>query len=110
MATPREELEELRALAAQQEQETLTATGETTTEGRPVFRNQSGDFVTERTITENIPELGGFVNIPTVFNGQFLSPQEAIDKVIQAGGADPLTGRKLQVFSGVSCGSCQQNS
>jgi len=83
-------------------EERLFNTGNKTAEGRPIYKNQSGDFVTERTITENIPELGGFVNIPTVFEGRFLSPNAAISKVIQSGGSDPITGRKLQVFTDVN--------
>lgn len=97
-------LQELMAIQqedATPQPEVLTDTGDRTQEGRPVFKNQFGDFVTERTITENIPELGGFINIPTVSGGRFLNPQEAIDEVIRAGGKDPITGRQLQVFTDV---------
>lgn len=100
MPTPREELEQLRAKAKSQA-EILNPTGRRTAEGRPIFTNQQGQFVTERTITENIPELGGVVNIPTVFEGRFLSPDEAVQKVIESDGKDPITGRKLQVFSDI---------
>ena len=82
-------------------QEVLSDTGKKTSEGRPVFKNQFGDFVTERTITESIPELNGWFNIPTVFEGKFLTPKEAIQKVIDSGGKDPVTGRKLQRFNEV---------
>ncbi len=92
--------------------EALLSIGKTTQEGRPIYTNPQGDFVTERTITENIPELGGFVNIPTVYEGKFLDPKEAIDRVIQAQGKDPITGRELEVFSDVesAVGSAQERS
>lgn len=82
-------------------EESLSPTGDVTKEGRPVYKNQYGDFVTERTITEEIPELGGVYNVPTVFDGRFLSPDEAINKVIEAGGKDPITGRDLERFSNI---------
>ena len=78
--------------------EKLTFTGKYTEEGRPVYVNADGEWVTERTITENVPELGGFVNIPTVLDGRFLDPQQAIDLAIKTSGKDIITGRKLPVF------------
>lgn len=86
---------------ATQEPEILSATGKNTSEGRPVYKNQFGDFVTERTITEYIPELGGVYNIPTVLEGRFLSPPEAIDAVIKTEGKDPVTGRALTRFRSI---------
>ena len=84
-----------------EEPEILSATGKNTSEGRPVYKNQFGDFVTERTITEYIPELGGVYNIPTVLEGRFLSPPEAIDAVIKTEGKDPVTGRALTRFRSI---------
>lgn len=83
--------------------ESLKATGDTTPEGRPVFQNQDGDFVTERSITINDPRInqGRATNIPTVFEGRFLNEQEAIDMVASSGGKDPITGRALQGFDSI---------
>lgn len=83
--------------------ETLTDTGEVTTEGRPIFKNQFGDSVTERTITITDPRInqGQATNIPTVFQGQFLSDEDAIKAVVGAQGKDPITGRNLQGFASI---------
>ena len=88
------------AYLAKSEPETLSDVGRLTSEGRPIYKNQHGDFVTERTITENVPELGGWVNLPTVYDGKFVDPQEAIQRAIDAKGSDPITGRKFEVWSG----------
>lgn len=82
-------------------EEVLSDTGKKTKEGRPVYENQFGDFVTERTITEEIPSLGGIYNIPTVYDGRFVSPDEAIQLVINNQGKDPITGRKLMKFDNI---------
>ncbi len=81
------------------QKEVLTQTGDKTPEGRDVYVNQYGEFVTERTITIGMD--GGFVNIPTVYNGKFLSEDEAIKKAIDANMTDPVTGRKLEFFDNV---------
>lgn len=77
-------------------EELLADTGTVTSEGRPVFVNQFGDFVTERTATVKIGD--GFINVPTVFKGKFLSEDQAAEKVVNSGLKDPITGRKLDVF------------
>ena len=79
--------------------EILKDTDTKTEEGRAVFVNQFRDFVTERTITTEID--GQFFNIPTVFDGKFLNENEAVDKVIEAGFKDPITGRRLAAFANV---------
>ena len=84
-----------------EESEVLTDTGELTGEGRPVYKNQFGDSVTERTITEYIPELGGWYNIPTVYDGGFVSPDEAIRRAVEAKGKDPITGREFKSYKTV---------
>lgn len=86
-----------------QEVEALTDTGEITNEGRPIFENQFGESVTERTITITDPRInqGQPTNIPTVFNGQFLSDEDAILSVANAQGNDPITGMALQGFGSI---------
>ena len=88
----------LRVAVVEGDSERLESAGGSTREGRPIYKNQYGDLVTERTITENIPELGGWVNLPTVYDGRFVSPSQAIVKIIESGGVDPVTGREINSF------------
>ena len=87
----------------EEETEVLSDTGRKTTEGRPIFENQWGDFVTERTITITDPSInnGQPTNIPTVFSGTFLTDEQAINLVIGANGKDPITGRDLLGFDSI---------
>lgn len=78
--------------------EVFEPTGQFLPSGRPIYRNQYGDFVTERTITEYVPELGGWVNIPTFFDGRLVDPQKAIEMTIQAGGVDPITSEPIEPY------------
>lgn len=82
-----------------QEEEVLTATNRTTQKGRPVFTNQFGEEVSERTITVEID--GGVYNIPTVYDGKFVDQQEAVRRFTEAGFTDPVTGEKLKKFSSI---------
>ena len=43
----------------------------------------------------------GWINIPTLFNGQQVDEGQAIQIFAEAGGADPETGRQLPVFGTV---------
>lgn len=80
----------------------LDETGEPqlTPEGRPIFTGPGGNQVTEFTATITDPRINGGqpTNIPTVFDGQILSEEEAIELVVNAGGVDPITGRNLIGF------------
>lgn len=69
-----------------------------TPEGRPVYENQWGDQVTERTVGVNI--AGKEYNIPTVYEGKFVSIDEAVDRLDKRDGKifDPITGRELQGY------------
>lgn len=78
--------------------EVFEFTGQFLPNGRPVFKNQYGDFVTERTITEYVPELGGWVNVPTFFDGRLLEPRQAIGMAIELGGVDPVTNEPIEPF------------
>lgn len=73
----------------------------TTPEGRPIMRNADGSVSTERSITVEIPEINGGkpTNIPTMFGGREVQPDEAIRKIIEAGGRDPETGRVLPGYA-----------
>lgn len=75
-----------------------------TPEGRPVFKDPQGSFVTEKTITITDPRInkGRPTNIPTVFDGRVLEDSEAIELIANAGGKDPVTGRALEGFSSIN--------
>lgn len=72
-----------------------------TAAGRPIVRNPDGSVSTERTITVTDPLLNGGkpTVIPSMFNGVQVSQEEAIKRIVQAGGKDPETGELLPVFS-----------
>lgn len=63
--------------------------------------NPDGSRSSERSITIEVAEINGGAptNIPTIFDGQQVSEEEAIQRIIQSGGVDPETGRPLPAFS-----------
>jgi len=81
----------------------LTPTGRTTPEGRPVFTNQFGDEMTEFsiTVTDQRINQGRATNIPSLFDGRIVSDREAIQRIVDAGGKDPVTGRVLEGFNSI---------
>lgn len=83
--------------------ETLTATGQLSNKGRPLFQNQFGESVSERTVTVTNPKIndGAPTNIPTIFDGRSLSESDASNLIIEAGGKDPVTGEVLSGFSSI---------
>lgn len=73
-----------------------------TPEGRPIIYNpEEQGFSTEYTTTVQHPQLnnGQYTNIPSIFSGQFLQPDQALNIVLNAGGYDPETGRRLLGYS-----------
>lgn len=74
-----------------------------TSEGRLIVPNDDGTHSTERTITVTDPQINGGkpTNIPTMFEGKQVSQEEAIQRIVDAGGLDPETGRKLQGFKSI---------
>lgn len=82
-------------------QERFTPTEQYTSEGRPVYQSETGWGTTERTATSYIPELGGWINYPTFYYGEFVPDRVAQRMVIENGGVDPITGRRLEVFDDV---------
>ena len=67
-----------------------------TPEGRPIIKNPDGSFSSERTITIGVD--GGFLNIPTMFGGKEVSPDEAVEIMRRNNWVDPETGRKMTLF------------
>lgn len=74
-----------------------------TKSGRPLIQNEDGSVSSEVTITVTHPSIndGKPTNIPSIYNGEFVSEQEAVEIVASAGGVDPDTGRKLPGFESI---------
>jgi len=68
---------------------------------QPTIQNPDGSASSELSITVEADEInkGKPTNIPTIFGGERVSDEEAIKRIIQAGGVDPETGRELQGFN-----------
>lgn len=72
----------------------------TTNEGRPIIQNPDGSVSTERTITVTDPRLNGGMptNIPSMFGGKEVSEDEAVERIVRAGGKDPETGQVMKGY------------
>jgi len=68
-----------------------------TDEGRLIVKNPDGSVSTERSITEQID--GKWMNIPSMYGGKEVSPDEAVDIIRKNKGVDPETGRVLPKFN-----------
>jgi len=65
--------------------ERLYPTGESVPWGdRPLMRNNFGEYVTERSITQPGP-FGGWMNFPTVWGGQFRGEDDSRARALQSG-------------------------
>ncbi|NIA72379.1 hypothetical protein HBA54_27705 [Pelagibius litoralis] len=67
--------------------------------GRPIIEGDAGRF-SEISITVTHPDIndGKPTNIPSVFDGKPRSEEEAVRRVVEAGGVDPESGRALPGF------------
>lgn len=94
--------------------EIVASTGELTPEGRQIVDNEDGSFSTERTITVTDPRInsGRPTNIPSMFGGQQVSQDLAIDAITRNNGVDPETGRTLEGFDSIdeAVAAAQQRS
>lgn len=73
-------------------------------DGRVIVKNEPDSergpgYSTRYQITEKTP--WGWMNIPTMFGGMQVSPEEAVKRVIESGGIDPDTGYGLPTFKTV---------
>ena len=69
---------------------------------RPRVQNDDGSQSSELSITVPDPRAPGmWINIPSMFGGQQVSEDAALDVISRAGFADPETGREIQSFSSV---------
>jgi hypothetical protein len=75
----------------------------TTGEGRPIISNADGSVSTERSITVTDPRLNGGrpTNIPSMYGGKEVSEDEAVRRIVAAGGKDPETGQPVQSFNSI---------
>lgn len=75
----------------------------TTSQGRPIISNPDGSVSTERSITVTDPRLnsGRPTNIPSMFGGKEVSEDEAVRRIVAAGGKDPETGQPVQSFNSI---------
>ena len=65
--------------------------------GRPIIANPDGSHSTERTTTIEVD--GKWVNIPTMFDGKEVDPDEAFRIMSENGFRDPETGKRPKLFS-----------
>ena len=81
-----------------------------TSEGRPIILNPDGSYSTERTATVTHPLINGGkpTNIPTIFRGVELDPDQAAELIAKFSKEkkslqpiDPETGRPLQAFNSI---------
>jgi hypothetical protein len=58
-------------------------------------------MVTERsiTVTDDRINQGRPTNVPTVYDGREVTEEEAIRRIVEAGGRDPVTGRQLTGYN-----------
>lgn len=72
-----------------------------TPEGRPILKNPDGSISTERSITITDERVNGGkpTNIPSMFGGTQLTEEAAIQRIVEAGGKDPETGKPVQSFN-----------
>ena len=73
-------------------------------DGRVIVKNEPGSergpgYSTRYQITEQTP--WGWMNIPTMFGGRQVDPEQAKQLVIENGGIDPDTGHALPRFEGL---------
>ena len=71
-----------------------------TPDGRPIFQKDDGEIFSEKSVTVMDPRIndGRPTNIPTVFSGHELGEDAAADIIVQSGGLDPHTGKRLRGF------------
>ena len=68
---------------------------------RQVVNNPDGSISTERTVTIQDPRIhkGLWVNIPTLYGGEEVSQEKAIDIIAKNKGVDPETGEEVPFFT-----------
>lgn len=75
-------------------------TGGKTALGRQLYTTEAGELIGDRVVAITAPGLNGGkpTLVPLIHNGHLLPEQEAIQRVIAAGGKDPETGKPLPFY------------
>lgn len=72
---------------------------ERTSEGRKIIRLPDGSIETEKTITfQDRHNENRWVNFPTIFGGEHVTPAQAVRIYEDNGGVDPDTGKRAKVY------------
>ena len=73
-------------------------TGEYTPEGRPLFWNNRGGKSSEYSTGVKDERINNNLetHIPSIYDGRILNQEDAIQRVVDANGYDPLTGRFIE--------------
>ena len=78
----------------------LSPTGHTTQYGRKVYKDQFNTIHSETTVTVPAPN-GGWMNIPSIYNGRYVTEDQARAIIIKNGMVDPETGEKVRSYESI---------
>ena len=78
----------------------LTPTEHTTQYGRKVYKDQFNAIHSETTVTVPAPN-GGWMNIPSIYNGRYVTKDQARAIIIKNGMVDPESGEKIQSYQSI---------
>ena len=78
----------------------LSPTGHTTQYGRKVYKDQFNAIHSETTVTVPAPN-GGWMNIPSIYNGRYVTEDQARAIIIKNGMVDPETGEKVRSYESI---------
>ena len=78
----------------------LSPTGHTTQYGRKVYKDQFNAIHSETTVTVPAPN-GGWMNIPSIYNGRYVTEDQARAIIIKTGMVDPETGEKVRSYESI---------
>ena len=78
----------------------LSPTGHTTQYGRKVYKDQFSAIHSETTVTVPAPN-GGWMNIPSIYNGRYVTEDRARDIIINNDMVDPESGEKIQSYQSI---------
>lgn len=82
----------------EKELEIYGLSGNFTTEGRPMYHNNFGGESSEYSIGVKDERINNkaLTHIPSIYDGRILNQEDAIQRVVDANGYDPLTGRFIE--------------
>jgi hypothetical protein len=82
----------------EKELEIYGPSGNVTPEGRPMYFNNFGGESSENTIgvIDQRINKNALTHIPSIYDGRILNEKDAIQRVVDANGHDPITGRFIE--------------